>query len=99
MLLRSSFPPWAAHAARSSSSPNGASRRLGRCLHLHTVPVLVSIIAGLILFGASGIVIGPLLLAVTDMLVKIWRRRLRIQAGGDTTAVDGSNPSRPHAET
>ena len=36
--------------------------------HLHAVPVLVSIIGGLIVFGASGIVLGPLLLAVTDAL-------------------------------
>ena len=45
-------------------------------LHLHAVPVFVSIIGGLIVFGAAGIVLGPLLLAVTDALVKIWRRRL-----------------------
>ena len=55
-------------------------------LHLHAVPVFVSIIGGLIVFGASGIVLGPLLLAVTDCLVKIWRRRLGLQEGGGTTA-------------
>jgi len=27
-------------------------------------------------FGASGIVLGPLLLAVTDRLMRIWRRHL-----------------------
>ena len=57
-------------------------------LHLHAVPVFVSIIGGLIVFGASGIVLGPLLLAVTDALVKIWRRRLGLQEGGRTTAAD-----------
>ena len=45
-------------------------------MHLHVVPVLVSIVGGLIVFGASGIVLGPLVLAVTDALVKIWRRHL-----------------------
>lgn len=45
-------------------------------LHLHAVPVFVSIIGGLIVFGADGIVLGPLLLAVTDTLVHVWRRRL-----------------------
>lgn len=65
-------------------------------LHLHAVPVFVSIIGGLIVFGASGIVLGPLLLAVTDTLVKIWRRRLRIQEDGATTASDSSGP---HVET
>ena len=68
-------------------------------LHLHTVPVLVSIIGGLIVFGASGIVLGPLLLGVTDILVKIWRRRLDGQEGGATTVAGGSNPSGPHVET
>ena len=56
-------------------------------LHLHTVPVFVSIIGGLIVFGASGIVLGPLLLAVTNCLVKIWRRRLGLQEGSDQTTV------------
>lgn len=45
-------------------------------MHLHTVPVFVAIIGGLFVFGASGIVFGPLLLALTDRLVRIWRRRL-----------------------
>ena len=68
-------------------------------LHLHAVPVLVSIIGGLIVFGVSGMVLGPLLLAITDAFVRIWRRRLGIQAGGATTAADGSNSSGPHVET
>ena len=55
-------------------------------LHLHAVPVFVSIIGGLIVFGAAGIVLGPLLLAVTDALVKIWRRRLGLQEGGGSIA-------------
>ena len=68
-------------------------------LHLHAVPVLVSIIGGLIVFGASGVVLGPLLLAVTDAFVKIWRRRLGVQEGGVTTVADGSNSSEPRVET
>ena len=55
-------------------------------LHLHAVPVFVSIIGGLVVFGAAGIVLGPLLLAVTDALVKIWRRRLGLREGGGKTA-------------
>jgi predicted PurR-regulated permease PerM len=45
-------------------------------IRLHAVPVFVSIIGGLIVFGASGIVLGPLLLALTDTLVTLWRKRL-----------------------
>ena len=37
--------------------------------------------------------------AVTDALVKIWRRRLSIQEGGATTAAGGSNSSGPQVET
>jgi predicted PurR-regulated permease PerM len=55
-------------------------------LRLHAVPVFVSIIGGLIVFGVSGIVLGPLLLAVTDTLAKIWRRRLGIREAGAGTA-------------
>ena len=68
-------------------------------LHLHAVPVLVSIIGGLIVFGVSGMVLGPLLLAITDALVKIWRRRLGIEESGATTAANGSNSSGSHVET
>ena len=61
------------------------------------MPVLVSIIGGLIVFGASGIVLGPLLLAVTDALEDLATAS-SIQEGGATTA-DGSNSSGPHVET
>ena len=37
---------------------------------------------GLIVFGASGVVLGPMLLAITDTLVRIWRRRLGIREDG-----------------
>ena len=45
-------------------------------IRLHAVPVFIAILGGLIVLGASGIVLGPLLLALTDELVKMWRRRL-----------------------
>ncbi|HEX6362847.1 MAG TPA: AI-2E family transporter [Albitalea sp.] len=57
-------------------------------IRLHAVPVFVSIIGGLIVLGASGVVLGPLLLAITDALVRIWRRRLglRDEAAAPATA-------------
>jgi predicted PurR-regulated permease PerM len=58
-------------------------------LHLHAVPVFVSIIGGLVVFGASGVVLGPLLLAVTDALVSIWRRRLGIHEDGAERGAGG----------
>ena len=45
-------------------------------IRLHAVPVFVAILGGLIVLGVSGIVLGPLLLALTDELVTLWRARL-----------------------
>ena len=63
-------------------------------IRMHVVPVFVSIVGGLIVFGASGVVLGPLLLALTDTLVTLWRRRLGIRAGPDALAEHAANDSR-----
>ena len=42
-------------------------------LRLHTVPAFISIVGGLILFGASGILLGPLIVTVTMFLMELWR--------------------------
>lgn len=41
-------------------------------LRLHTVPAFISIVGGLILFGASGILLGPLIVTVTMFLMELW---------------------------
>ncbi len=48
---------------------------VGNRLRLHTVPVFFSIVGGLAIFGASGLIIGPVILALTDAILEIWRRR------------------------
>lgn len=48
---------------------------VGKRLRLHTVPVFISIVGGLALFGAAGLILGPLVLALTDAILEIWRRR------------------------
>lgn len=50
---------------------------VGNRLRLHTAPVFVSIVGGLALLGASGFILGPVILAVTLALIDIWRRRTR----------------------
>jgi predicted PurR-regulated permease PerM len=45
-------------------------------LRLHTVPVFISILGGLVVFGAAGLVLGPVVLAVAVALLEIWRMRL-----------------------
>ncbi len=52
---------------------------VGNKLRLHTVPVFIAIVGGLAVFGAAGVVLGPVALAVAVALVDIWRRRT---AGG-----------------
>jgi predicted PurR-regulated permease PerM len=48
---------------------------VGKRLRIHTVPVFIAILGGLILFGAAGLILGPVMLAVAVALVNIWQRR------------------------
>ena len=47
----------------------------GERLRLHTVPMFISIIGGLALFGASGLILGPLFVVLTLALLQIWHER------------------------
>lgn len=58
---------------------------VGKKLKLHTIPVFFAIVGGILLFGAAGIIIGPVVLAFTVALVDVWRRRT---GGGQT--IEGS---------
>jgi predicted PurR-regulated permease PerM len=49
----------------------------GGRLRLHTVPVFISIVGGLIVFGAAGLIIGPLAMSITIAIMEIWRSRAR----------------------
>jgi predicted PurR-regulated permease PerM len=46
-------------------------------MRLHTLPVFLTIIGGLMLFGAAGIVLGPVILVATVALVDIITRRAK----------------------
>jgi predicted PurR-regulated permease PerM len=48
---------------------------VGRRLRLHTVPAFISIIGGLLLFGAPGFILGPLAGTMTMLLSGFWARR------------------------
>jgi hypothetical protein len=41
---------------------------------LHTIPAFISIIGGLVLFGAPGFILGPLTATMTMLLVELWMR-------------------------
>jgi predicted PurR-regulated permease PerM len=45
-------------------------------LHLHTVPVFLAIIGGLMVFGGAGIVLGPMLLSMMIFLLELWRQSM-----------------------
>ena len=48
---------------------------VGRRLKLHTILAFISVIGGLMVFGASGLILGPVVLTVTAELLEIWRHR------------------------
>ena len=48
---------------------------VGNRLKLHTIPALISIVGGVILFGPSGLLLGPLALTTTVFFLEIWRIR------------------------
>ena len=45
-------------------------------LQVHTVPVFIAAVGGLVAFGATGVVLGPIVLALGFALLEIWRRRM-----------------------
>ena len=59
-------------------------------LRLHTVPVFISIIGGLVAFGGAGVVLGPVVLAIAVALTDVWRQRMAqgeaVESGADAAA-------------
>jgi predicted PurR-regulated permease PerM len=49
---------------------------VGRRTRLHPLPMFVSLVGGLAAFGLPGVVLGPVVLAVTLALLEVWRRRM-----------------------
>jgi len=45
---------------------------VGNRLRLHTIPAFISIVGGLLLFGAPGFILGPLAATMTMLLVEFW---------------------------
>ena len=48
---------------------------VGQRLRLHTLLAFIAIVGGLAVFGTSGLVLGPVILAVTIALIEVWHRR------------------------
>jgi predicted PurR-regulated permease PerM len=47
---------------------------VGNRLRLHTIPAFISIVGGLLLFGAPGFILGPLAATMTMLMVEFWTR-------------------------
>ena len=45
---------------------------VGSRLKMHTIIAFVSIVGGLIVFGPSGLILGPVMFTVTRILLEIW---------------------------
>lgn len=48
---------------------------VGKRLKMHTILAFISIVGGLIVFGASGLILGPVIVTITRLLLEIWRER------------------------
>ncbi|MBI5383321.1 MAG: AI-2E family transporter [Verrucomicrobia bacterium] len=64
---------------------------VGKRLKLHSVLACMSVVGGLILFGPSGIILGPVILMITVVLLEIWRSRAAAEA---TARVESAELSR-----
>lgn len=53
---------------------------VGQRLMLHTVPSFIAVVGGLLVFGTSGIILGPIIVAGAQTLLEIWRRRMMASA-------------------
>lgn len=49
---------------------------VGNRLKLHTVLAFLSIVGGLLVFGAAGLILGPVVLTITRELLSAWPRRV-----------------------
>jgi predicted PurR-regulated permease PerM len=54
---------------------------MNRRIHVHTVLVFIAVLGGLLAFGAIGVVLGPIILAVIIGLIDVWQRRFDVSEG------------------
>jgi predicted PurR-regulated permease PerM len=49
-------------------------------LDMHPVPVFIAVVGGVVCFGPTGIVLGPLILSLSQAVRHIWRARFEAEA-------------------
>jgi predicted PurR-regulated permease PerM len=65
------------------------TRLAGDRMRLHPVPTLLAYFGGIVVFGASGMVLGPAILAVTVALLEVWHYR----AAGEEVPAPAEEPA------
>jgi predicted PurR-regulated permease PerM len=77
----------------------------GDRMRLHEVPALIAFLGGLYVFGASGMILGPAILAVTVAVLEVWHRRAAVTPPDAPTAsplvavsVSRDGPGQPRSE-
>jgi predicted PurR-regulated permease PerM len=53
---------------------------VGNRLKQHTLLAFLSVVGGLMVFGTSGLILGPVVLTVTTVLLEIWREQATVAA-------------------
>lgn len=57
---------------------------VGKRIRLHIVPVFIALVGGVMIFGGSGLILGPLIFALTVALLEVWRKRTAVAAAART---------------
>jgi predicted PurR-regulated permease PerM len=65
------------------------TRLAGDRMRLHPVPALLAFVGGIMVFGASGLVLGPGILAVTVAVLEVWHYR----AAGEEVPSPAADPA------
>ncbi len=58
---------------------------VGNRLKLHTVLAFISVVGGLMHFGAAGLILGPVALTITTVLLEVWRTPLSLAKPASAT--------------
>jgi predicted PurR-regulated permease PerM len=56
---------------------------VGNRLKLHTILAFVSIVGGLIVFGPTGLILGPIMFTVTRILLEIWSTQNKVSKAAE----------------
>jgi predicted PurR-regulated permease PerM len=68
-------------------------RIAGDRMRLHQVPALLGFLGGLAVFGVSGIILGPAIVAATAAVLDVWHRRATAEKAAEVQAKQETEPN------